>query len=134
MIKIAKYEFDSREQAETKINALGTATDENGNEYPTHKSTIVQLGNIVLEQGEYDEDGEEVTAPVLSDKWHLDVAWSDAEITTVEEEAVLDDEGMIVTPEVVSYDHPYGWKSYAVEIEGDGVHSFFGLSYESLKL
>ena len=133
-MRIAKYEFDSREQAQSKIDALGTATDENGNEYPTHKSTIVQLGNIVLEQGEYDEDGEEVTAPVLSDKWHLDVAWSDSEITTVEEEAVLDDEGMVVTPEVVSVDHPYGWKSYAVEIEGDGVHSFFGLSYESLKL
>ena len=133
-MRISKYEFDSREQAETKINALGTATDEDGNEYPTHKSTIVQLGNIVLEQGEYDEDGEEVTAPVLSDKWHLDVAWSDSEITTVEEEAVLDDEGMILTPEVVSVNHPYGWKSYAVEIEGDGVHSFFGLSYNELKL
>ena len=134
MIKIAKYEFDSREQAKTKIDALGTATDEDGNEYPTHKSTIVQLGNIVLEQGEYDEEGEEITAPVLSDKWHLDVAWSDSDITTVEEEAVLDEEGMVVTPEVVSVNHPYGWKSYAVEIEGDGVHSFFGLSYESLKL
>ena len=133
-MRISKYEFNSKEQAQEKIDALGTATDENGNEYPTHKSTIVQLGNIVLEQGEYDEDGEEVTAPVLSDKWHLDVAWSDSEITTVEEEAVLDDEGMIVTPEVVSVNHPYGWKSYAVEIEGDGVHSFFGLSYESLKL
>ena len=133
-MRISKYEFDSREQAETKINALGTATDEDGNEYPTHKSTIVQLGNIVLEQGEYDEEGEEITAPVLSDKWHLDVAWSDSDITTVEEEAVLDEEGMVVTPEVVSVNHPYGWKSYAVEIEGDGVHSFFGLSYESLKL
>lgn len=133
-MRIAKYEFDSREQAQSKIDALGTATDEDGNEYPTHKSTIVQLGNIVLEQGEYDEEGEEITAPVLSDKWHLDVAWSDSDITTVEEEAVLDEEGMVVTPEVVSVNHPYGWKSYAVEIEGDGVHSFFGLSYESLKL
>jgi len=133
-MRISKYEFNSKEQAQEKIDALGTATDENGNEYPTHKSTIVQLGNIVLEQGEYDEDGEEVTAPVLSDKWHLDVAWSDSEITTVEEEAVLDDEGMILTPEVTSVDHPYGWKSYAVDIEGDGVHSFFGLSYDSLKL
>ena len=133
-MRISKYEFNSKEQAQEKIDALGTATDENGNEYPTHKSTIVQLGNIVLEQGEYDEDGEEVTAPVLSDKWHLDVAWSDSEITTVEEEAVLDDEGMILTPEVVSVNHPYGWKSYAVEIEGDGVHSFFGLSYNELKL
>ena len=132
-MRISKYEFDSREQAETKINALGTATDENGNEYPTHKSTIVQLGNIVLEQGEYDEDGEETVAPVLSDKWHLDVLWKEEQIKTVDEEAVIDEDGNIVTPEVVSYDHPYGWKSYAVEIEGDGVHSFFGLSYESLK-
>ena len=133
-MRISKYEFNSKEQAQEKIDALGTATDENGNEYPTHKSTIVQLGNIVLEQGEYDEEGEEITAPVLSDKWHLDVAWSDSDITTVEEEAVLDEEGMVVTPEVVSVNHPYGWKSYAVDIEGDGVHSFFGLSYESLKL
>ena len=132
-MKIGKYEFNSKEQAQDKIDALGTATDENGNEYPTHKSTIVQLGNIVLEQGEYDENGEEVTAPVLSDKWHLDVLWGKEDITTVEEEAVLDDEGMVVTPEVTSVDHPYGWKSYAVEIEGDGVHSFFGLSYDSLK-
>ena len=59
-MRIAKYEFDSREQAQSKIDALGTATDEDGNEYPTHKSTIVQLGNIVLEQGEYDEEGEEI--------------------------------------------------------------------------
>jgi len=56
-MKIGKYEFDSREQAQTKIDALGTATDEDGNEYPTHKHTIVHLGNIVLEQGEYDEEG-----------------------------------------------------------------------------
>ncbi len=134
-MRISKYEFNSKEQAQEKIDALGTATDENGNEYPTHKSTIVQLGNIVLEKAVYNQEGtEEITAPVLSDKWHLDVAWSDSEITTVEKEAVLDEEGMILTPEVVSVNHPYGWKSYAVEIEGDGVHSFFGLSYNELKL
>ncbi len=133
MIKIAKYEFDSREQAETKINALGTATDEDGNEYPTHKSTIVQLGNIVLEQGEYDEEGEETVAPVLSDKWHLDVLWQEEQIKSVDEEAVIDEDGNIVTPEVVSYDHPYGWKSKSVNIDGDGVHAFFGLNYDSLK-
>ena len=132
-MRISKYEFNSKEQAQEKIDALGTATDENGNEYPTHKSTIVQLGNIVIEQGEYDEDGEEITAPVLSDKWHLDVAWDDAEITTVEEEAVLDDEGMVVDGNLIQADHPYGWKSYSEEIEGDGVHSFFGLKYDELK-
>jgi len=116
MIKIAKYEFDSREQAQTKIDALGTATDEDGNEYPTHKHTIVHLGNIVLQQGEYDEEGEETVAPVLSDKWHVDVLWNGLE---------ADEDGKI--------DHPYGWKSKSVNIEGDGVHAFFGLSYDSLK-
>lgn len=116
MIKIAKYAFDSKEQAETKINALGTAQDENGNEYPTHKHTIVHLGNIVLQQGEYDEEGNETVAPVLSDKWHVDVLWKDLE---------ADEDGVI--------DHPYGWKSYAVDIDGDGVHSFLGLSYNAHK-
>ena len=109
MIRIAKYEFDSKEQAETKINALGVATDEDGNEYPTHKHTIVHLGHIVEQQGQYDEDGNEVVAPVLSSKYHVDVLWKGID------------------------DHPYGWKSYAVDIDGDGVHSFLGLSYNSHK-
>ena len=109
MIKIAKYAFDSKEQAESKIKSLGTAQDENGNEYPTHKHTIVELGNIVLEQGKYDEEGNEIVAPVLSDKWHVDALWLDLD------------------------DHPYGWKSYAVNIDGNGVHSFLGLDYNSYK-
>ena len=92
------------------------------------------LGNIVLEQEEYDEEGEEVTAPVLSEGWHIDVCWDDADITTIEQEAVLDEEGMIVTPAVTSVDHPYGWKSYAIDIEGNGVHSFYGLDYDSHKM
>jgi len=135
MIKLGKYQFDSRDAAISKINALGTATDEDGNKYPTHKHTIVHLGNIVLEKGEYDEEGmQEITAPVLSGKWHVDVAWNEADITSVEEEEVLDEEGLVVTPAVTSTDHPSGWKSNAVEIQGDGVHSFFGLSYDTLKL
>ena len=110
MIKLAKYEFDSKEQAETKINALGTAQDENGNEYPTHKHTIVHLGHIVEQQGQYDEDGNELVAPVLSSKYHVDVLWKGID------------------------DHPYGWKSYAVDISGNGVHSFLGLNYDSYKI
>ena len=116
MIKIAKYEFLDKEQAESKIKSLGTAQDENGNEYPTHKHTIVQLGNIVLKQGEYDENGEEIVAPVISDKWHVDSLWLDLE---------ADEDGVI--------DHPYGCKSYAVDIDGNGVHSFLGLDYNSYK-
>jgi len=110
MIRIAKYEFDSKEQAETKINALGVATDEDGNEYPTHKHTIVHLGHIVEQQGQYDEDGNEVVAPVLSSKYHVDVLWKGID------------------------DHPYGWKSYAANVIGNGVHSFLGLNYDSYKI
>ena len=117
MIKIAKYEFDSKEQAESKIKSLGTAQDENGNEYPTHKHTIVQLGNIVLKQGQYDEEGNEIVAPVLSTDWHVDVLWSNLE---------ADADG--------SYSHPYGWAGKAVNIDGNGVHAFFGLDYNSLKI
>jgi len=110
MIKVAKYEFDSKEQAETKINALGVETDENGNEYPTHKHTIVHLGHIVEQQGQYDEEGNETVAPVVSSKYHVDVLWKGID------------------------DHPYGWKSYAVDVSGNGVHSFLGLNYDSYKI
>jgi hypothetical protein len=116
MKKIGKYEFDSLEQAESKINALGVSTDEDGNTYPTHSHCIVKLGYIVLEQGEYNEEGEETKAPVLSDKYHLDVLWKGLD---------PDEDG--------TYDHPYGWKKYSVDIDSDGVHSFLGLNYQLYK-
>ena len=115
-MNIAKYEFTSKEQAQTKIDALGVSTDENGNESPNHKHTIVSLGHIVLEQAVIDEDGEIETEAVLSSDWHVDVLWSNLE---------ADEDGTI--------DHPYGWKSKSVNIDGDGVHAFFGLNYDSLK-
>ena len=31
-------------------------------------------------------------------------------------------------------DHPYGWKSYSVEIDTEGIHGFLGLSYQDLKI
>ncbi len=75
MRKFRKYSFGSKGACTTKINALGTETDENGNTYPTHNHAIVHLGNIVLEQGEYDEEGNEVKAPVVSETYHVDVLW-----------------------------------------------------------
>ena len=104
-MKIGKYQFDNKEQAQTKIDALGTATDENGNEYPTHKHTIVNLGHIVLEQAVIDADGVVITEAVLSEGWHLDVLWIGLD------------------------DHPYGWKSYNVDLTSEGSHGFAGLSY-----
>jgi len=133
MNKIGKYEFLSKGQAETKIKSLGTRIDEYGNEKPSHKSVVVELGNIVLQKGKYDERGNVIDEPTLSEKWHVDVLWHEDEIKTIEQEAVLDDYGEIETPEILSYDHPYGWKSYAVDIDSDGIHSFLGLRYSDYK-
>ena len=120
MAKIGKYAFDSQAQAESKIEALGVATDEDGNTYPTHKHSIVKLGNITLQQGVYSEDGEEITPPVLSEKYHVDVLWNLSDS--------YDDEG-----NVVYADHPYGWKTYSVDLDDNGVHSFMGLDYTKYK-
>ena len=66
-----KYEFGSKSAATAKINALGV--DEEGS--PTHAHSIVRLGHIITTPGEYDEDWNEITAPVFSDKYHVDVLW-----------------------------------------------------------
>mgnify|MGYP003149874241 FL=1 len=117
-MKIGKYEFKDEATADSKIKALGV--DEDGN--PTHGHAIVKLGHIVLEQGEYDEEGNETKAPVLSNKYHLDVAWKIDD--------TYNEDG-----ELVKAEHPYGWKSSAVAIsDGNGVHSFYGVDYQELKL
>jgi hypothetical protein len=66
-----KYSFGSKGAATTKLNALGI--DEEGN--PTHSHSIVHLGNLVEVAGTYDEEGNELTAPVLSSTYHVDVLW-----------------------------------------------------------
>ena len=119
-MKIGKYQFDSKEQADSKIEALGVATDEDGNIYPTHKHSIVHLGNIVLEQGTYDEEGNEITPPVLSESYHIDVCWDLSDS--------FDEDG-----NPVYADHPFGWKTYSVDLDDNGVHSFMGLNYADHK-
>ena len=113
---ISKYEFKNEKTALSKIKSLGVAKDEDGNEYPTHNHSIVKLGNIVLERGEYDNEGNETKAPVLSSKYHLDVAWQ------------LDDT-YSEDGELIKADHPYGWKSANVDLDSNGVHSFYGVDY-----
>ena len=119
-MKLGKYAFDSKAQADSKIEALGVATDEDGNNYPTHKHSIVHLGNIVLEQGSYDEEGNEITPPVLSDKYHIDACWDLSDSS--------DEDG-----NPVYADHPFGWKTYSVDLDDNGVHSFMGLNYADHK-
>tara|TARA_R110000744_G_scaffold135293_1_gene244679 strand:+ start:668 stop:967 length:300 start_codon:yes stop_codon:yes gene_type:complete len=62
---IGKYAFNSKEQAEEKIEWLGTETDEEGYSYQTHKHTIVELGldgsdylvDVLWHDLEIEEDG-----------------------------------------------------------------------------
>ena len=133
-MKISKYEFDDEASALSKIAALPHSTDEDGKKHPSHSHTIVKLGFIVLEQGEYDKEGKETKAPVLSNKYSVDVLWNEPEITTVVKEAVLDKDGMVVEAAVTSVDHPHGWKSKALDLEDEGVHGFFGVTYQGNKM
>ena len=71
MNKLRKYEFGSKAAATTKINALGV--DKEGN--PTHSHAIVRLGHLVETEGTYDDEGEELTAPVLATNYSVDVLW-----------------------------------------------------------
>ena len=109
-----KYEFQDEATAQSRIDALPSATDEDGNTNPSHSHTVVKLGNVVVEQGTYDEEGNELTAPVLADKYSVDVLWKKSEIT--------DENG--------NTNYPYGWSSKEITIEeGNGVHTFAGWSF-----
>lgn len=63
-----KYEFVDEAAANAAIDLL---RDEEGN----LTQTVVKLGFIVKTAGTYDEEGNEVTAPVLSEKYAVDVCW-----------------------------------------------------------
>ena len=93
-----KYEFSTEAEARAAIDALGTATDMEGNEVPTHRHTIATLGHIVTTAATYDDDGEELTPAVLAASYSVDVLWRDG----------------------VSTD----WNSHIVWPDPVGVHSF----------
>jgi hypothetical protein len=85
-----RYEFNDQEQAEEKIDAFFDV-DEDGNKVQNVKAAFIKLNKFVLEQGEYDEEGEEITPPVLTEGYAVDVLWKELD------------------------ESPYGWKSYEVE-------------------
>ena len=107
-ILIGKYEFNSEEQAKEKIEALGMETEEGYK--PNNIDTIVELGFLVITPATYDDDGNMITPPVYSDKYHVDVLWQGVD------------------------SHPYGWATYSVNLNNEGVHSFFGVKYLDNKI
>ena len=65
MRKFKKYEFDSKEQAQTAIDNLGT-----------HDNDVVMIGYAMTTQGTFDKDTE-LTPSLFSDKYSVDVIWHD---------------------------------------------------------
>ena len=103
---VKKYEFENESIVDSLITNLGVETDEDGNEYPTHQNAIVKIGHFIVNPGTYDDDLNELTAPVLYDKFCVDVLWHD------ENDSAIND-----------------WSNYEITIEDEGVHKFMGLNY-----
>lgn len=99
-----KYEFTDEAAADALINALPTE-ELDGETYPAHSHTIVKLGNVVVTPGEYDEDGNETTAPVLADNYSVDVLWYGID------------------------QQPEDWVDYEITLDNNGVHTFLGIDY-----
>ena len=75
-----RYEFNDKEQADTKIEALGEDVN----------AAFIRLNKFVMTEGTYDSEGVEISAPVLSEGYALDVVWRNLNAS------------------------PYGWKTYEV--------------------
>jgi len=74
-----RYEFNDKEQAEEKIAKLEDVN-----------AAFIKLNKFVMTEGTYDSEGVEITAPIVSNGYALDVLWRDLDAS------------------------PYGWKSYEV--------------------
>jgi len=74
-----RYEFNDKEQAESKIAKLEDVN-----------ASFIKLDKFVMTEGTYDSEGVEITAPILSEGYALDVMWRDLDAS------------------------PYGWKSFEV--------------------
>ena len=71
--RFRKYEFDSKQEAQDKINSLTVE----GEQLPY--LGVVDLGFIQTKEGTYDEEGTEIKAPTYSTKYSIDIFWRDLE-------------------------------------------------------
>ena len=61
-----RYEFNDKEQAEEKIAKLEDVN-----------AAFIRLNKFVMTEGTYDSEGVEITAPVMSNGYAVDVLWRD---------------------------------------------------------
>jgi hypothetical protein len=73
-MNIHKLKYPNKETAIADLLAKGVYIEsEEGLVYGQGTHAIVELGLIVDVEGTYDEEGEELTAPVFADGYHFDV-------------------------------------------------------------
>ena len=78
-MKIYKLQYQDKDEAIADLIAKGVYVEIENEDKETILSygngiqAIVEIGLIVLENGTYDEDGNEVTAPIYADGYHYDV-------------------------------------------------------------
>ena len=101
MYTFKKYEFDSKSQADTRIESI---TDK--------EHSIVRLGYLYSTLPVEDEEGNVITEGVRSTKYSVDVLWKNS---------LLQENGSIV--------YPYGWKSKEITLSDNGVHTFAGYNF-----
>jgi hypothetical protein len=73
-MNIYKLKYTDKETAIADLLAKKVYIEtEDGLSYGKGIHAIVEIGLIVLENGTYDEEGNEITAPVYADGYHYDV-------------------------------------------------------------
>lgn len=71
---IYKLKYTDKETAIADLIAKEVYIEtEDGLSYEQGIHAIVEIGLIVLENGVYDEEGNEITAPIYADGYHYDV-------------------------------------------------------------
>jgi hypothetical protein len=81
-MKLRKYEFTATQWATAKAK-IETTNEEGEAIWDSAKvRQVVELGNLVKTPGTYDEEGNEVTAPVYSTKISVDILWENEPLTT----------------------------------------------------
>lgn len=73
-MNIYKLQYKDKETAMADLLAKKVYIEtKEGLSYGSGIQAVVEIGKIVLEDGTYDVDGEELTAPVIADGYHYDV-------------------------------------------------------------
>jgi len=73
-MNIYKLKYTTKAAAEKNLKAKGVyvETDE-GLIYATGVHAVVEIGKIITTDGTYDEEGNELTAPVYASGYHYDI-------------------------------------------------------------